>query len=45
MKNKDIDIEPSKKIDTINLFGVECNFDVLAFEKKTEQTSKYMIKS
>ena len=37
MQNKDIiDIEPSKKIDTINLFGVECNFDVLAFEKKTE---------
>ena len=37
MKNKtDLKITPSKKIDTISMFGVSCLFDVVGFKEKTE---------
>ncbi len=35
-KKIDIDIKPKIKVNPLNLFGVECNFDVFKFEDKTD---------
>ena len=35
-KKNNLEIRPNKIIDTLNVFGVDCNFEVKAFDEKTD---------